>query len=57
MGAPRGEENGQAKLNAKAVREIRLRCIAGEDQTDIGERYGVTQKTVSATARRKSNCC
>jgi hypothetical protein len=50
--APRGELNGQAKLTADAVREIR--ALRGSvAQREIAERFGVAQWTVSAIQLRQ----
>ncbi len=44
--APRGAENGNAKLTPEAVRDIRSRCAAGERRGDVAYVYGVTVGTV-----------
>jgi hypothetical protein len=36
-----------------AVHDIRARCATGERQKDVGERYGVTQRTISLIVRRE----
>lgn len=42
-----GERNGMSKLTARHVNMIRKRLSAGESQSSIGRRYGVSQSTVS----------
>jgi hypothetical protein len=42
-----GEINGQVKLTAEKVREIRARCAAGAGQYVIASEYGVKQPTIS----------
>ncbi len=48
-----GEKNKMAKLNDKAVREIRRRRKAGEKLTAIAEDFGICFQTVSDIARGK----
>lgn len=42
-----GEINGQVKLTAEKVREIRARYAAGANQYDLATEYGVKQPTIS----------
>jgi len=50
-----GESNPQAKLNDQAVREIRLLYETGSfSQQELGGKFGVDQKVISAIVRRKS---
>lgn len=50
----RGEANGNAKLTAEKVREIRRRCAAGESGKDIGRLLGVTQAAISLVVTRRT---
>jgi hypothetical protein len=49
--APRGERNGCAKLTEADVIEIRRLYAAGWLQREIGEKFGVRNKTVSKIVR------
>lgn len=49
----RGEGNGQARLTAAEVLEIRDRRDAGETQNEIARSFGVSQSHVSAIVRRE----
>lgn len=42
----RGERNGSARLTENDVREIRARVAAGERQSDMAQRFGVTSASV-----------
>jgi hypothetical protein len=46
----RGERNGRSKLTAALVKEIRCALAAGETQTALGPRYGVSQSLISDIA-------
>lgn len=46
-----GEKNHNAKLRARAVREIRRRRAAGESLTTLAKAFGVSFQTVSKVAR------
>ncbi len=48
-----GERNGQSKLTAELVHEIRLRHQAGERQKDISEAISVTSACISDIVLRK----
>ena len=48
-----GERNGQARLTADVVREIRRRCAAGEPQMSVAVWFGVCYQHVSDIVRRK----
>lgn len=51
----KGETHGMAMLNEAQVREIRaLYAAGGTSQSQIAERYGITQAMVSNIVRRKS---
>ena len=50
----KGERNPIAKLTESQVREIRQRAAAGENQSQIGADYGVTNLTVNAIHRRRN---
>lgn len=50
----RGERNGQARLTAEAVRQIRTRLASGEHQRPIAQAFGVAQTTISAIARGRN---
>lgn len=43
----KGETNGQAKLTATNVREIRRRCASGKAQQVIANAFGISNQTVS----------
>ena len=45
--APRGEANGNAKLNADLVRTLRRLYQAGQTQTQLAEMFGIGQTTIS----------
>lgn len=49
-----GERNGQSKLNAQIVREIRERHASGESQRSLAREYGVGATTVSQVVRRET---
>lgn len=49
-----GEKNHATKLSADSVREIRARAAAGQRHREIGERFGVSDVTVSSIVRRKT---
>lgn len=51
---PRGERNGNARLTASDVVEIRRRRAAGERLVDIGESFGISFATVWGVAARRS---
>lgn len=48
----RGETHAPAKLTEVQVREILTACEAGESQSKVGRRYGVTQSCISMIVRR-----
>lgn len=50
----RGERARAAKLTEVQVREIRARLVAGESQTSVARRYGVTQGAVSQLHRGRT---
>ena len=50
----RGEANGAAKLTASAVDEIRRLLAEGMTQRSVGERFGVSQSTISKIKMRKA---
>ena len=49
-----GERHGNAKLSNASVLLIRECAARGEEQRDIGLRFGVAQSTVSLIVRRKA---
>lgn len=49
----RGENNGTAKLNDQAIRDIRAMWKAGTSQTAIAQIYGVNQATISRIVHKK----
>lgn len=49
---PVGERNGQAKLNAVAVRVVRWLVAHGAEQWKVGAAYGISQSTVSMAVAR-----
>lgn len=50
----KGERNGQAKVTAEDVRQIRTRFAAGESPTAIAREYGLTPPSVYDIAKRRS---
>lgn len=51
---PKGERNGNARLTAHAVREIRRRCALGESQSSLAFAFGVSETTIhDVLARRR----
>ncbi len=54
IGAPPGEDNGNAKLTAVKVRRIRKRYADGKStQRQLAAEYGLTFEYVSRLIRRK----
>lgn len=51
---PRGEMNGQAKVDEAAVRRIRERVAAGERQSPVAREYGIDPSAVSNIVRRRN---
>ena len=51
---PLGVENGCAKLDPRAVRDIRKLLAAGVSQTAAGKKYGVCAETVRAIRKGKT---
>lgn len=49
-----GVRNGNSKVDAEKVVDIRQRYAAGERQRDIAADYGITQVTVGAIVRRET---
>ena len=54
--AKRGSSNGNSKLSAENVCEIRRRCAAGESQSNVARRFRIAQCTVSAIVLRRLWC-
>lgn len=54
FGSQRGERNGNAKLTAEDVQEIRVRRRKGECQKKIAEDFGVTRANISRICRNES---
>lgn len=52
--APSGDRNGNAKLDAQQVREIRHRYAVGATQVDIARAFGISQPTVGAIVRHET---
>lgn len=50
----RGERNGNARITADEVREMRRRNSDGERQVSLAKDYGITQATVSNIVLRKT---
>ncbi|HEY4658038.1 MAG TPA: HNH endonuclease [Gemmatimonadaceae bacterium] len=48
-----GEKNGEAKLTAQQVGEIRRRLAKGASQSALGREYGVHNSTIHLIHRRK----
>ena len=53
-GTNRGERHYRAKLTREAVKDIRIRFAAGENQRVLAREYGVTSKNVSMITTRKT---
>jgi transcriptional regulator len=51
--AARGSHNGNAKLTAEQVIQVRARRAAGESQQRIADDFGVSQANISEICRRK----
>lgn len=49
-----GEKQGNAKLTAEDVKDIRFRAAYGEDQASIAARFGISQAHVSRIVLRQS---
>jgi hypothetical protein len=49
-----GERQGNAKLTADEVREIRFRAAYGEERACIAARFGISQAHVSRIVLRQS---
>jgi hypothetical protein len=50
----RGAKHPNAKLTAKAVRSIRERVAAGEQQATLAKRYGVTRTLICTIVHRRA---
>lgn len=48
-----GEKNGQHKITADDVKEIRRRSASGEQQKSLADAFGVSQPNVSNIIKRK----
>ncbi len=49
-----GERNGQAKLTAKQVRDIRVGFQLGYSMSELGNLYGVTRHAIGRIVRRQA---
>lgn len=52
--AAHGEALSQTKLTEGRVREILVRCAAGETQRKVAADYGISQSAISSIVRRKN---
>lgn len=50
---PRGIYHGNAKLNDRAVKDIRARHAQGEPRTNLALEYGVTPQTITLVVQNK----
>lgn len=51
---PFGENHGGAKLNERAVRDIRSRVAAGASKVSVGRHYGVSDTCISSVVARRT---
>jgi hypothetical protein len=51
---PRGEQHGQAKLNALAITSIRRQSAAGASDSDLAIAFGVSRPTIWAIKRKQT---